>query len=271
MAVLDQFGADKQPLAANFADHRVFFLKRQQVVKQPMAHRLGVVDQLLVFDDPHVFQRRCRPCRATAEGRDIAEIGHRVARVVLELVEHCFRRHCTGNRRIARGDTLGHGHEIGLDAVMLIAEPGAGATDTADHFIDMQQNIVFAADLLHPLPVAGGRSDDAATGGDRLQTQAAYGIGAFAQDHLLDRVGCCLAIAFGVRVLAAVFKTMRHHHETGRQWSVLFHPLWLPAGRQRGQRGAVIIPVTVEDLVFLAAMMPMRDLPDHLEGLLVGL
>ncbi len=64
---------------------------------------------------------------------------------------------------------------------------------------------------------------------------------------------------------------MRNLDEAGRQRSVVGDALRLAAGRQRADRGAVIVALAVEDLVFAAAMVPMRDLAHHLEDLLVGL
>ena len=251
--------------------------QRPEIVDQPRAHRRTVFQQPLFFNDLHVFDCRHRPGGAAAKGGDIAEIVHLVGRIVLEHLEHLFGGDADGNRRIARGHALGHGDEIRLDAVMLIAEPlGSGAPDPADHLVDMQQDVVFAADLLHPLPVAFGRGDDAAAGGHRLKAERAHGVGAFAQDHLFDQVGRRHAEVTPGQVaqpqlFLAVFHAMGHHHETRGEGAVLRGPLALTARRHGCKGAAVIVAVAVEDLVFLAAIFLVGDLAHHLEGLLVGL
>ena len=69
---------------------------------------------------------------------------------------------------------------------MLIAEPLSRAADTAYDLVDMQQDIVFAADFLNRWPVSVRRRDDAAAGGYGLQDNGADRIGAFAQDDVFD-------------------------------------------------------------------------------------
>ncbi len=155
---------------------------------------------------------------------------------------------------------------------MLVAEPGAGAADAADHLVDMKQDVVLAADALHPVPVAFGRGDDAAARRDGFKAEAAHGVGAFGKDHLLDLVGRPFAVVLGRRpVLSAVFHAMRDADEARREGAVLHVALVLAARRHGGERAAVVIAVAVEDLVLLAAMALVRDLADHLEGLLVRL
>lgn len=97
-----------------------------QVRHEPFAHGDGLGQQPLVLDDPHVLDGGDGTRGAAAEGRDVAEIAHAVLGRVLEHLEDALGRHRAGDRRIARGQALGHGDEIGLDAMVLIAEPGAG-------------------------------------------------------------------------------------------------------------------------------------------------
>ena len=46
---------------------------------------------------------------------------------------------------------------------MLVAEPGAGAAETADDFVDVNEDVVLFTNLLQPVPITLGRWDDAAT------------------------------------------------------------------------------------------------------------
>ena len=153
---------------------------------------------------------------------------------------------------------------------MLVSEPGAGAAQAADHLVDVQKDIVLAADLLDPRPVSLGRHDHPSACGDRLQHDGAHGVWAFAQDRFLDGVRRALPIVFHVP-LGTVFQAMRHADEAVGIGAVLGGPLVLAAGRQRADGGAVIIAVTIQDLPLSAAMLPVGDLADHLVDLLVGL
>ena len=263
-----QFGPAEQPLAAHVTDHPVLVLQRRQVLHQPRAHLQRVVQKALVFDDPHILDCRSGPRGTAAKRRDVAEIGQGIGGVILEHLEHRLGGHRAGNRRVARRHALGHRDEIRLHPVMLIAEPGPGAPDAADHFVDVQQDVVAFADLLHPLPIANRRRDHAAARRHRFQHQRAHRIGTLAQDHLFNRIRRALAVVFHIPLLA-VFQAMRHFDKARREGPVLHRALLLACRGQRGDRGAVIIAVAVEDLVLAATVMAMRDLAHHLVDLLV--
>ena len=135
------------------------------------------------------LERSSRTCGAATKGRDVAEVVQLVIGVVLEVLKDFLGGDHAGNRRVTRGHAFGHGHEVGLDAVMLVAEPfGAGAAHAAHNFVDVQEDVVLFADLLNTLPVALGRFDNTTTCGYRLKAERAYGFGAFAQDDLFDLV-----------------------------------------------------------------------------------
>ncbi|MPL94947.1 hypothetical protein SDC9_41110 [bioreactor metagenome] len=263
----DQLGAREQARAAHIADHLVLFHQRIEVRHDPLAHGDGVLKQPLVLDDAHVLERRRRARGAASEGRDVAEIAQLV-RGVLELLEHRLGGHAARDRRIARGHALRHRHEVWLDAVVLVAEPGAGASHAADDLVDVQQDVVFLADLLYPLPIALRRHDHATARGDGLEAEQAHGVRALAQDHFLDRIRRPLAIVLDIP-LRAVFKAMRHCDEALREGAVLQRALFLATGGERADRRAVIVALAIEDLRLLAAMQPRRDLAHHLEDLLV--
>ena len=67
-----------------------------------------------------------------------------------------------GAQRPAVGDALGHGHDVGLDAVVLDGEELAGAPEAALHLVGDEQDALVVEDLLDGLEVAGRRHDDAA-------------------------------------------------------------------------------------------------------------
>ena len=151
---------------------------------------------------------------------------------------------------------------------MLIAEPGAGPAHAADHLVDGKQDVVFLADFLNPLPIPLRRHDHAAPRRHGFKDQTAHRIGAFAQDHLFDGIRRALAIVLDIPLLA-VFKAMRHPHETIGERPVLHRPLVLPGACQGCDGRPVIVAVAIQDLPLLAAMVTMRDLAHHLVDLLV--
>ena len=267
--VCHQFCAAEQASAAHIADHLVLFHQRVEVRNRAGPHAQGVVQQVLVLDNPHVLQSRCRSCRATAKGRDVAEIAERIGGIIFEHAKDFFGRHCARNRRIARSHTLSHRHKVRLDAVVLIAKPHACAAHTADHFVDVQQDVVLLADLLNALPIAFRRHDHTAASGHRFQHQAADGIGPFAQDHLFNRVRRALAVVRDIPLLT-ILQAVRHHHKAVGIGPVLLGAFGLARRGERANRGAVIIALAVEDLVLHPTVVAVRDLAHHLIDLLIG-
>ena len=150
------------------------------------------------IEDFHVLDRCRWPAGAAAECRDVAEVVH-VAAVVCELFKHRVRGHAARDCRIARGHAFCHCHKVGFDAELLVAEPCAGAPKAADDFVDVQQDVVLSAKLLHAFPIAFGGDDDAAACCDRFKAERPDGVGALAQDHVLDRFerGGCVGLACG--------------------------------------------------------------------------
>ena len=64
---------------------------------------------------------------------------------------------------------------------------------------------------------------------------------------------------------------MRHFDEAGGERTVLILALRLAAGRQRRDRGAVVIAVAVQNLVLLAVVFERGQLAHQLEAFFVGL
>ena len=50
-------------------------------------------------------------------------------------------------RDVAAGDALGELHDVGLDAVVLEAEPAPGAAEAGDHLVGDQQHVVLASQI----------------------------------------------------------------------------------------------------------------------------
>src|SRR5579864_5448846 len=124
---------------------------------------------------------------------------------------------------------------------MLVAEPLAGPADTAHHLVDVEQNAVAPADLLHLLPIARRWGDDAAARGDGFEADRADRVRTLTQDDLLDRLRGALAVVALRAVLASILEAMRDLHEPRRKRAIMRAALWLPTGREGGERGAVVV------------------------------
>ncbi len=96
------------------------------------------------------------------------------------------------------------------------------------------------------------------------------GVGAFAQDHFLNRVSSAFAVILGIP-LGAVLKAMGHLDKARRERTVLGVTLELTTCRHRREGGAVVVAGAVEDFVLLAAEALVGNLANHFKGLLVGL
>ena len=109
------------------------------------------------------------------------------------------------DRLVAAAQPLGDRHQVGGNALLLAGVQGAGATHTAHHFVEDQQDAVCVAQLAHATEVARRRSQ-AATG------SAADGLGDEGEDifatHALDGVAQSLhqpcAVLLGRLALALV-------------------------------------------------------------------
>ncbi|NEO28510.1 MAG: primosomal protein N', partial [Kamptonema sp. SIO4C4] len=103
---------------------------------------------------------------------------------------HALAHHHGGERQVAGGDALGHGHQVGLDAVAVGTEPVAQPAEAADHLVGHQQHIVAPADLLHPRPVALRRDDHAAGALDGLADEGGDAVGAQLHDTAAQLLRC---------------------------------------------------------------------------------
>ena len=87
----------------------------------------------------------------------------------------------------------------------------------------------------------------------------------------LDGLGRKLAVVRHGTVLASILQAMGYLDEARSGRTVLGASLRLAAGGQRRQRGAVIVALSIEDLVLTTTVVAVRDLAHHLEHFFVGL
>ena len=100
-----------------------------------------------------------RFARPAAQAVGMPAVGVAVAerrgrRLVPERRLHALRRDHGAERHVARGQALRAGHEVGLDAVALAAEPGAEPAEAADDLVRDEQHVVRVAELADRGPVA---------------------------------------------------------------------------------------------------------------------
>ena len=90
-------------------------------------------------------------------------------------------------RQVARGQALGAGDDVGLDAEHVLGrEPVAEPAEGGDHLVGDVEHVVAAADLEAALMVARGRDDHAARGQDRLGDEGGDPVGAGVADGVLE-------------------------------------------------------------------------------------
>ena len=98
-----------------------------------------------------------------------------------------------GGQRIARGDALGDGHDVRLDAVVLVAEPLAGAAHAGLDLVDDEAGADLVGDGAQVAHELGGRHDEAALALDGLDDDGgdvvAVDLGAQHAADVVERVG----------------------------------------------------------------------------------
>ncbi len=154
-------------------------------------------------------------------------------------------------RRVARGDALRAGDDVGDVVVLLAAEPRTDATEGADHFVRDEQHAVAVADLAHLLPVAGRGSEAAARVLHRLEEDGRDGLGTLAQDGLFDLASLPEAEGFEVvRVALGPIEVDGGHLDGARHQRLVGDAVAVERGDgECAERGAVIGDVAADDLV----------------------
>ena len=93
------------------------------------------------------------------------------------------------HRHVAGGERFRHRHDVRFDPVVLAGEPGPGATESGDHLVDDQQDVVAVADLADAPEIRFRRSLHAVRLHDRLGDERRHVVGAFMLDLPLQKVG----------------------------------------------------------------------------------
>ncbi len=173
-----------------------------------------------------------------------------------------------GERQIARGQRLGGGDGVRLDAHRLGGEPGAGAPVAGDHLVEHQQHVVLAADALHLRPIAGGRDLDAARSLDRLADEGRDVVRPRFEDRLLHRAGGAQAEIVVALAGQLELEGIGHHHvdDVGHRAVQLAVHAFHAAERGAGDGRAVIGHLARDDAVLLGLALERPVVPDEADG-----
>ena len=177
------------------------------------------------------------------------------------------------DRHVGARERLGHGHDVGGDAVGVATEHVAGAPETGDDLVGHHQDVMLFQHRLDLCEVAGRRHDDAAGALHRLGEEGGDGVGAFAGDQGFE-VGdqpidhLFVGLAGMGRVIKA--RAAGAQHACDRQVEV---------GMVVGQAGeacrhdgdAVIAALACNQLFLLGFAKRIEVVPDHLDRSVVGL
>ena len=147
-------------------------------------------------------------------------------------------------RQVARGQPLGHRHEVRHGVPVVDREPVARPPEAGHDLVGDHEDVVLVAQGADALDVAVGRDQDPVRAHDRLEEDGRDRVRPLVHDHVLealqalgDRPRLLLAPAVGVRIA-------HHTHDAG-----LVRPAPRIAGEgHRAQRGAVVGAIAGEDL-----------------------
>src|SRR5579862_328652 len=82
--------------------------------------------------------------------------------VLVESLEHIAAHRGRAERQVAARDAFGERHDVGTYVEAARAEHLAGATETGDHLVEDEQNIVTRRDFPQCAQVTIGRRDHSA-------------------------------------------------------------------------------------------------------------
>ena len=177
-----------------------------------------------------------------------------------------------GQRRVGRGQALGDGDQVGLDAVVVGAEHRAEPAEAGDDLVGDQQHVVFLQHRLDLLPVAGRRRHDAAGAEDRLADEGGDRVRPLGQDHLLELVGAVLRellLAHRAVGAAEIIGRLGVQDRRARQVEGVVEEV--EAGQRAGHDArAVIAAPARDDLLLLGPAEHVVVVPDQLDVGLVG-
>ena len=247
-------------------------LELLQALLQPGRDFLHMREHLVGLVDAQGFQCHGAGQRMPAVGVAVTEntdAGAGVGNRLVDLVGKVERRH----RDIGRGQHFGDRDHVGFQVKHLGAKSLPQPAETCDDFIDQKQDVVLFQDRLNFRKVARGWNDDAAGALHRLGNEGGDGIGAFAQDRVLQFLGQTIyKLGFGLARQAELVEVRAAdaHNAWQRQVEVLVH-----AGQTRhgsgGSRDTVVALVARDDFLLQRPTLGVVVVAHQFEGGVVGL
>ncbi len=264
LAVAHQFQHAKQPDGAHLT-HRWMPLNQ---FSHHLAHHLPGLGRF--FHQPvglhHLDHRAGRRQRdgMTVVGQPTHEFALIEGR--RDLLAHGHR----AQRRITRGQALGHGDDIGLHPPMIHGKPAPGAPKTAHHLVADHHDAVTVAQFAYALQVSLRRHNHPVGPGHRLHQDARNGFGPLVLDDFLQVVEIILAeIRFrnvGIRAVKGgpVAVGIQEVHRARHDARLPGGAARITGGCHRAKAGPVIGAEARENLEL--SRVPSRQL----NGILIG-
>ena len=184
LLVLDELNPVEEARAAHVADDRQVQQAVQGAAERGLV-RLHVLQDVLALEDVEVGQRHGAADRVPGEGEPVQEGRPRLQEGLHEAVRGDHRP----ERRIPRGQALGHRDDVGLVVVAQRPEPVAEAPEGADDLVGDEEHAVAVADLAHALEVPRRWREAAAGVLHRLEEDRGHGVGALPLNGPLYFVG----------------------------------------------------------------------------------
>ncbi len=158
--VADQFQRAEQAAVACVA-HQGVAAQHVQAGREVRGAALAVGQDAAFLVEPQHFQGDGRAHGVGGVGGAVAD-GGAPGRAVRDAGIDRVAQQGGTHGRVAGGQALGHGHDVGLHAFSIAGEHGAGAAEARDHLVHDEENVQFAGGFAHGLEPASGRHDHAA-------------------------------------------------------------------------------------------------------------
>ncbi len=148
-------------------DHVRQALERVHAVLEVAGKHGSFVEQAFFFVRIESRNPRRAGERMPGIGVTVEELDARALGAHESVVDRVLHDHATERHR-ARGDALGEGDQVGLDAKVLRGERRAEPAPAGDHLVEHQQDAVLRADVAQPREIALRRHQHPARGRDRV-------------------------------------------------------------------------------------------------------
>ena len=275
MLVLYKFHSAEKSLAPDIS-HQLHIAQGLQTFQQVGADHPAVFHQLFCFDDPGAFQGCGHGAGTSAISADIPEIIHPfgwLAGIAQKFIENVLAKYGSGQGHIRAGQSFGHGDNVRVHIVLIMAPEFSGSAEPAYNFIHNQIDTIFTADGLQDRIVLLDRNHNATAGRDGFDNTSADRIRPFLKDHIFQAAGAVdVATRIGFSKGTAVTEHVGELRESFGKWPEILFSLQLSRCAQCADGGAMIITISKQYLVLsFSIRIDMGELADNFKGFLIGL